>query len=337
MTFRSSASQIDTYETCPRKWAFDKIDGMPRLDTPATLAGKAIHDELEQWLTHRDTPANPTALALVGHLPPPQSVEVKHVEIEIRPLVEGTPFLGYIDLWFPRTGTIYDHKTCGSFRYAIKAEEMHDNIQAALYAHWAFEQGLTEVRCQWNYGTRSDAPKTRAVRRTMRPADIAERMAKTAQSARECRAYVETPGIVAMDVPAKSSGCAKYGGCPYQRTCNLSMKEMLMPAEETTKDELQARLAERIAARKAKAKGAAPAPEPDEEREAIQAESAPAPEPEPAPPKAERKRRRKADPVPMPPPPAAAHVMATAMAESLELMLSTYARGFREGFEAGRK
>ena len=42
-----SPSQVKAFTACPRKWAFDKIDGVTRPGSPSTDLGTRVHDTLE--------------------------------------------------------------------------------------------------------------------------------------------------------------------------------------------------------------------------------------------------------------------------------------------------
>lgn len=56
-----SASQLKTFTLCPRKWAFDKRDRVPRPDTQNPL-GTRVHEILEAWYPlHPEIDALPEA------------------------------------------------------------------------------------------------------------------------------------------------------------------------------------------------------------------------------------------------------------------------------------
>ena len=46
---RLSFSRVDTYQTCPLKFRFSYVDGLPSVPSPALSWGSAIHAALEAW------------------------------------------------------------------------------------------------------------------------------------------------------------------------------------------------------------------------------------------------------------------------------------------------
>lgn len=55
-----SPSQVETFGNeesgCPRKWAIEKLSGVQRPDTPATLLGTRVHELREAWLLRGEYP-----------------------------------------------------------------------------------------------------------------------------------------------------------------------------------------------------------------------------------------------------------------------------------------
>jgi hypothetical protein len=55
-----SPSQVETFGNeesgCPRKWAIEKLSGIKRPDTPATLLGTRVHELREAWLLRGEYP-----------------------------------------------------------------------------------------------------------------------------------------------------------------------------------------------------------------------------------------------------------------------------------------
>ena len=81
-----SASQIATFEACPRKWAYTKLDGVEAPAHPSAQFGTQVHAHLEEWFAHRtlppDTDTGKVARAMLPHLPAPQAIRPENVEIQ---------------------------------------------------------------------------------------------------------------------------------------------------------------------------------------------------------------------------------------------------------------
>lgn len=298
--YRSSASQVSTFEDCARKWAFLKIE---KIETPPNrfaAFGLKSHGYLEEWFTRATLPPagkpGACARAILVHLPPPQTpgIDVEH-EISIE--IGGVPFKGFIDVRMlkrdPRP-LVSDHKTTGNLKWALRPEDLPNDVQATIYALDTMDEaGVDAVDLQWTYATR-DRARALPVLRTVTRDEIAPRIEKTAESVQAMKTLFEnqTP---ALDIPPNIGACEKYGGCPFQDRCNLTPREKMrsiMEQEEKTAffEKLQKR----------RNKNGTPTPTPDPETvAAVQA----APEPEPAainPPEAPKKKRgrpKKAAPV----------------------------------------
>jgi CRISPR/Cas system-associated exonuclease Cas4 (RecB family) len=71
-----SASQIDAYSQCPRKWAWRRLDGIKTEPKPSLALGIAVHEQLEHYLAEGKeldltTDAGRIALAGLHYLPKP--------------------------------------------------------------------------------------------------------------------------------------------------------------------------------------------------------------------------------------------------------------------------
>src|SRR5579859_5849689 len=63
-----SASQIETFEDCPRRWYLDKVLGLAMPPSAAQARGVAIHKELEDWYED-GTPVSDTVKPALAYLP----------------------------------------------------------------------------------------------------------------------------------------------------------------------------------------------------------------------------------------------------------------------------
>lgn len=97
----ASASQIETFRRCPRKWFFAKILGYPSPSTPALELGVAVHEELERYLLASTTPG-PIASAGLDLLPkPPVDPELVEAFFALVDPSLPVPIVGKIDLLEP--------------------------------------------------------------------------------------------------------------------------------------------------------------------------------------------------------------------------------------------
>lgn len=231
-----SASQIETFRMCNRKWWWNYIFGVPKEDTVDTVLGKQVHAEIEYYLTTGDASklgeiARPALAA--GHLPKPGTVEIEvPIGIDKRagvatgePLITlaGMPGEGYIDV---RDGTeVWDHKTTGDLKYAKTVEELRSNVQMIIYAEASrrlhrqrFGAELTKVRVghivylkRFPFGTRK-TPCDLSIR------DITEGMAAAEETVKQMKSLSTEKNP--DRVPPTWSACSAYRGCQHRERCD---------------------------------------------------------------------------------------------------------------------
>lgn len=242
---RSSASQIDTFERCARKWAYSYVEKIKAPAGPAAAHGSRVHSVLEDWLKFATPPPHSRegdhAAALIPYLPAPQSVDPDNVEIHIATELGGVPFKGYIDLFVPATiPKVFDHKTTSSLRWALTSEDLVTNVQSTLYAWWAFERtGAEKVQLQWTYSVTKGQPKGIPVTRTVTKGEIEPRIERTTLSVLKTKRIHEA-GIPARDVPGNLDACDDYGGCPYYERCNKEGRDNMKTTAADFFSKLQA-------------------------------------------------------------------------------------------------
>jgi len=101
-----SATQIDTYELCARKWGFRWLDGIKAPPNKFAQLGLDTHGPMEDWLKYARVPAGNDkasllAQALIPYTPPPQAVRWEDVEREELLVVDDVLFVVKIDLFMP--------------------------------------------------------------------------------------------------------------------------------------------------------------------------------------------------------------------------------------------
>jgi hypothetical protein len=253
-----SASQIDTFLGCRRKWAWDKVARVPRPQNDSAKLGDCTHKQLETYLaggpldfTEYVNGINVGNVAASGvHLLPAPNAPGVQIETSFRftspdtgftyvgrkdvegdcgsviPVVEGEPDV-------PPGPFVLDHKTTGNLRWAKTPDDLSWDPQAQLYARALLEErGVGAVNLVWTYYQTKGGKASKRVHlrvtsshanRTWRAIeDVARDMASTSEGldGGDAHAYVNT-------LSANPKACSAYGGCPYQHVCRLSPAERM--------------------------------------------------------------------------------------------------------------
>ncbi len=264
-----SASQVSTFELCKRKWAFDKIDGVPRESSAAALLGTAVHAQLEAWLRDGtvpdDTEAGQIAKSALHLLPAPKTPGMV-LEGEFHIEMGGYLFRGFKDVEILSVPIVLDHKTTADFKWSKTSTDLIDDVQGALYAADAmFRSGSQRCELQWTYMRTRGARKAKPVNVVVSRENITPRLEKTVESA-AAMTKILASGCAAKDVQYNDKACDNYGGCPYISRCERR------PAERFEASMSQPSVNSLLTSLRARQNGInPPAPPP-----------APAPSPEPA-------------------------------------------------------
>ena len=224
-----SASQVDTYQTCNRKWWFNKILGLEVPQHPSAAIGSAVHAELEAYLEEKSPvdSLGPIARTALPFAPKPGSVYVEEAIESLGLTAAGLPALGYIDVLDLKSDPpqVLDWKTTSNFRYAKSEEDLLRNVQMSVYA-----------KATLAMFDKLDLPEPKAVRVThvamltktpheARRASALMPLATIHENWRHVEATVaEMKATALLDTPDKvtpsESACHAYGGCPFRDRCN---------------------------------------------------------------------------------------------------------------------
>lgn len=270
-----SASQVETFRTCARKWHLNKIVGLPQPESASQALGKEVHASLEGFVLGTvpadklhpiAAPAVPYVRALIG-----SGVKVElplHEDPAILEAltVNGVEVRGFVDLWVPtQFPHVVDYKTTSGWRYAKTREQLRVNAQMLTYGHAMLTAvpKAVDVRLAHIQLLTKGSPEARYVSCAVPRAEVAEGFATV-------RADVEAMGELAAKhgpeawehVTPNYGACSAFGGCPYRSRCDAAkLLNILTPkpqgATVPTINPLQKMLAAKLAA-----KQAAPAPEP---------------------------------------------------------------------------
>ncbi len=216
-----SASQIETYDTCKRKWFLNKIVGLPTPQHASAALGEAVHKGQEKFLEDDAvTDVHPLAR---GSLPLLRELRGK-VLVEHgfeRVLRRGTKFVGRIDVLdfkCHKNPRIIDWKTTSNMAYAKTSEELRASTQMMAYAHEAL---LLDINATVVTVAHAVIP-TRAGQFRYTDADL------TAKEIRDGWVHIQDKVDMMIttskeenpnDVEPTLSACKAFGGCPFADRC----------------------------------------------------------------------------------------------------------------------
>jgi hypothetical protein len=220
---RLSASQVQTFIDCQRKWSWRYVMEVEEPDSAAALLGRAVHAELEKYLSggEIDFSSETGYIAASGlqHLPKPGTPGLL-IEQEFHfEGPSGHSYLGYKDL--ETSGIVYDHKTTSDLRWQKTADDLRTDIQATLYAVDYFRKHPDEqtVQLRWVYYQTKNSKKSAVTALTVNQTDTWNRFLEIEKIAGIMAAVSDKHPL---DLLPNVNHCSAYGGCPHQGRCNLS-------------------------------------------------------------------------------------------------------------------
>ncbi len=220
-----SATEIETFELCRRKWAYQYLDEIKTPPSKAARFGSAVHSFLQNHLTGNaidyQTAEGRVIFPGLGFLPK----RLAHENVE-RPIFfskHGLMFRGYIDFVEQIDATTFligDHKTASNLRYALAIHELKKNTQANIYAQWAFTERAAElVKLRWVYYRTSSSPKAMSVDTELSKSEAEENFLNIADTGNKILAIVKD-GPPSIKQPRNSAACFKYGRCHFFDRCS---------------------------------------------------------------------------------------------------------------------
>ncbi len=296
-----SASQIDKFDTCQRRWGFHYISGIKEDAGASADLGKEMHGIGEEYLKtgaypDRLTQAGAMFISGLPYLPPPGS---GGVEGKIDFVIAGVRYLGFIDYrgsrvpgFDPDQIVVLDHKSSSDpKKYGLwtKAAFLM-NPQALIYAtHEVTVNEAPDAHMRWLYywsKTKSGS------RQRCEPSDVVL-LKSELEDVFEPVVHNKAKEIVRLKVLApdpnelepNADACYKYNKpCPYMSVCAplttrqriegaLKLENKKMAAAELT-------LLEKIELAKKAKNGVSAAPPPVAQTDQInppEAKAAPAP------------------------------------------------------------
>ena len=233
-----SASEIDTFLTCRKKWAFRYLDGMEEQPSKAAELGKAVHQVLERYLKTKsikdESIEEKIAAPGLKFLPP--NLDPSNIEKQIFFGIEGHIFHGYIDFYDHVGSQIWlvgDHKTCSTFATALTPDDLKTNVQANVYAQWLFtEKNADTVELRWIYYRTKSTPDARVIEATLTKEEAARNFKPILETVGEIKKLVEAK-TKSKDLERTESACFKYGRCPYYVACKYGAPATTEPNKTT--------------------------------------------------------------------------------------------------------
>ena len=257
-----SASQISTYQRCPRKHWLEKIEGVEVPVSAGAAFGSRCHAAVETRIETGAWPDDPEAVpvAMAGWKFVPQDTQLL-VEHEMRLTDAALPIVGRIDLIAPERSVIIDHKFLSSLRWAKTMEQLSQDPQAILYCTWGLREGYLESgRVTFRHITyqTKGVPEARTTQVQFLPSVLEARYAQLKTTIERMAEHA------AMSDPAKVAGamesddpspCKAYGGCPHLARCKSLLGRSVWSETETKADKEETVNVLEVLAKKKKAQG----------------------------------------------------------------------------------
>jgi hypothetical protein len=223
MTPVLSASQIQSFVDCERRWGFRYLEGVQTPPHPSAELGTATHLVLAKYL-ETGLPPNPStregkiALPGIKYLPVPG---VAQVEQPFTFTTEVASYRGFIDFQYEEDGIpiVGDHKTTASFYFGLRPHDLLTAIQPTIYAKKAFLGSDTDiVRMRWVYYATKGKSRAELVQIDYPRATLEKSMAPIEDAAKKVLAhYAAKPPV--KELRPNFYSCDQYGGCPFRARC----------------------------------------------------------------------------------------------------------------------
>lgn len=260
-THHSSASQIENWRDCNRKWAWRYIAKIKQPPNIYAAAGTLVHDASKAWLTRGELPPVDSDMykifaPMVPHMPKPGTcTEVDDSRFELT--TDAGIIVGYVDAEVApgpngEPPQVHDWKSTSDLRYAKPAEVL--DPQRVIYGVRTLERwNVDEADLHWLYVLRGVDKKTGAIvapkKPKVRPIHLRVNLSVLDKPWAQVLEDVEdmgrarASGRAPKDYDYDPKICEKYGGCPYVAHCNLTPTERLRGhmSAMSLKDRMKAR------------------------------------------------------------------------------------------------
>lgn len=246
----TSATQINEYLTCQRRWVAGYLLDLKQPETEAMAYGKIGHKMLEvyhnigkipdinyAWQFNKDRPVRYPGLSAkkcLKHMPPPKTGRAEH---GFSFVINGIKFIGYIDLEWKDEQSLWvtDYKFVSSFQSALDANTLTENIQATIYSTKAILQHkVKKVNLRWIYALSTKNPSSRKVESYLKEEqvkkqlkvllNVCEDMIVLKDKVSQMKGSKED---IINSLPPTVKSCSRYAGCYYLNKCKLTQEQLM--------------------------------------------------------------------------------------------------------------
>jgi hypothetical protein len=135
----------------------------------------------------------------------------------------GIRYQGYIDFVVESDSgptIIGDHKTSSNIkRYALNEKTILENVQATLYADWAFSQFDAPIMLQWIYYATKGKPRAHCVKIEIKNKNTIQNTLDQIDSTAQNLHNAHAKQFTAKHLKPNYKSCFKYGRCEYWDNC----------------------------------------------------------------------------------------------------------------------
>jgi hypothetical protein len=229
-----SASQILSFRNCKRFWYINKVLGIPTEETPALLYGKNFHSCIEKTYELLDQGlAMEEIRTAIKDLFVPEITNMvikgwtlgiltlpkkRLIEQEIKiPIGDYGVMRGFIDFINVDESRIEDHKTIGNWQYALKEQDLEQNLQLMIYAYWYFRKikNKKEVYIRHNQFYKSNPSDSKFIVKKVYKDHVCDYWEENVvKLVSEMVEYAKIQDVKEVEVNLKH--CGAYGGCCFK-------------------------------------------------------------------------------------------------------------------------
>lgn len=232
-----SASQINAFLDCPRKWAYQYIARRPRTQHASAELGTQVHKILEDYL--RDgtplpysdpEPMIARAAQIAGsgiHLLPAPKTPGMSLERGFAFETSFDPplhFHGYKDIEMaPGDGReipeVWDHKTTSDMKWSKTEAQLREDVQALLYAYEAMIHYRTStISMNWVYYQTRGASRAKKVHLKLTSEYVTPLFLAFLPVLQFLKSTLQSKADP-LSLPADATHCSAYNGCPFREEC----------------------------------------------------------------------------------------------------------------------
>lgn len=228
---KGSASQVETFDLCIRKWYYDARLKIPRVSGPGAELGTLVHAKIEDYLLNGKLPDEKKLLGIIRpglqYLPPAASVPKNRIEVKFELMAESLPvkLSGIIDWLWQEENTVGDNKTLKDFKYMKTEGQLARDTQGVSYV------GEAHLELGWQFPIKfrhvyfcTSKSDSEMVETTFTKTQWEDRFAALGLKLANMKTFADAE---IDDIPFPKIGpgktnpeaCGAFGGCPFIAIC----------------------------------------------------------------------------------------------------------------------